>query len=165
MNNDETSGSLEHVDLLEILSSLFEKRRTGNLILEKGREVKSIYFKNGEIVFASSNQEEDRLANILLRAGILTRSQRDDLFTEIRKTGKRQGTVLMERGLLNPDSLGSAIALQVKEILYSLLLWESGSFALHLGERPRQTIPIALDTASLVRELIDRFRKGGALRR
>ncbi len=165
MDNHDYPGSLEDIDLLEVLSSLFEKRQTGNLILERGREVKSIYFNNGEIVFASSNQKEDRLANILFRAGILTRNQRDNLFTEIRKTGKQQGTVLMERGLLDRDSLGSAIALQVKEILYSLLLWESGSFALHPGERPRQTIPIALDTASLVREMIDRFRKGGAMRR
>ena len=160
MENREDADSLEKRDLLETLSSLFEERRTGNLVLQKGNQVKSLYFRNGNIIFASSNRKEDRLGQILYRAGEISRTQLEELLATIRKTGKRQGTVLIERGLLTRETLGNAITLQVKEILYSLLLWETGSYAFHPGEQPRQRIPAEIDTASLVKEMIDRLRKG-----
>ena len=160
MDSREDSGSLEERDLLETLSSLFEERGTGHLVLQKGNQVKSLYFRNGNIVFASSNQKGDRLGQILYRAGEISRTQLEELLAAIRKTGKRQGTVLIERGLLTRETLGNAITLQVKEILYSLLLWETGSYAFHSGEQPRQRIPVAIDTESLVKEMIKRLRKG-----
>lgn len=153
------AGSLEDTDLLGLLSILYEERRTGNLIIHRDNQVKSLYIRNGNIVFASSNQTGDRLAQILFRDGTLTRIQLDYVLSEIRKSGKRQGTVLLEQGIMTPQQLEDAVALQVKEILFSILLWEGGSYVFHPGERPRQPIPASLDTASLVREMIDRLRR------
>ncbi len=62
-------GLLKHYPLTDIFLDLQRSDETGILEFKNGPICKRISIKNGVVVFATSNQEEDRLEEILLRGG------------------------------------------------------------------------------------------------
>jgi hypothetical protein len=152
------TGQLQEHSLPELLQTLQAQRAVGILTLHHGREIKSVYLKEGEIVFATSNQESDRLGDILLRIGRISRQEYDCAVKMIQTTGKRQGAILVELGFLNPSELFEGLKVQIKEILFSLFLWDEGEFEFRPGGLPRQTILLRLDPLQLIPEIIDRLK-------
>ncbi len=71
-------GNIEGFGIAELFSVLNMTQKTGILIVFSGQAVKTIYFRKGEIIFASSNLSEDRLGNILYRTGRLSKEQLEE---------------------------------------------------------------------------------------
>ncbi len=69
------SGLLKHYPLPDILLDLQRSEKDGILEIKYGSISKRIYIKNGDMVFATSNKEEDRMGEILLRAGKISVDQ------------------------------------------------------------------------------------------
>jgi len=153
------TGSLNDVYLSEILEQLHSTRATGMLTLEQGNLVKSIYLKDGQIVFTSSNLETDRLGEMLLRAGKLSYQQHEESIKMLKTTGKRLGAVLVELGFLTPKELFEGLKYQVQEILYSLFLWKEGRYRFTPGELPRHVIPLEIEILTLITEAIKRIEQ------
>jgi hypothetical protein len=156
------TGNLTEVYLSEILKQLQSIRATGALTIERAKQIKSIYFKDGQIVFASSNLEEDRLGETLLKAGKLSHEQYEKSVEALKATGKRQGAVLVELGFLTPKGLFEGLKYQVLEILYSLFLWTEGSFRFVTCDLPRQVIPLEIELVTLLTEAIKRVEQSQA---
>lgn len=153
------SGFLKEKDLIQILEDLLANKATGTLTLQNQGQVKSISLKEGLIVFASSNLEEDRLGEMLLKSGKITPEQYRISVEIIKKTGKRHGSVLVEEGFLNPKELFEGLKFQVKEIFTSLFLWEEGEYTFLDGEISRQVIPLQLNVEELISEAIERIKQ------
>src|SRR5437870_3184896 len=148
------TGNLNEVYLSEILGKLQSIQATGTLTLEQDHQVKSIYLKDGQIVFASSNLEQDRLGETLLKAGKVSHQQYEQSVEALKSTGKRQGAVLVELGFLTPKELFEGLKYQVLEILYSLFLWKEGRYSFVTGELPTRIIPVRIDLVMLISEAI-----------
>ncbi len=175
MNQDPPlTGNLNEVYLSEILEHLQSIQATGILTLEqdvksrgdyvplRDNRVKSIYLKEGQIVFASSNLEQDRLGEMLLKAGKLSHQQYEQSVEVLKTTGKRQGAVLVELGFLTPKELFEGLKYQVLEILYSLFLWKEGRYWFVAGELPLRIIPVHIDPVVLISEAIKRINEDQA---
>ena len=158
--NPPLNGNLTEAYLSEILRHLQSMRATGSLTVERDKQVKSIYLKEGQIVFASSNLEGDRLGEMLFKSGKLSREQFDKSVEVLKATGKRQGAVLVELGFLTPKSLFEGLKYQVLEILYSIFLWTEGNYRFTTGELPRQVIPLEIELVTLLTETIKRVEQG-----
>ncbi len=115
--------------------------------------VKKVYFRNGDIVFASSSLDEDRLGDGLLRAGKLTQAQ-FDASTEIMKlTGKKQGAVLVDLGFIKPQDLVNAVKDQVKRIILTLFSLRMGSYRFDEAPLPMaDIIPLHMSIGNLILE-------------
>ncbi|MCI0528534.1 MAG: DUF4388 domain-containing protein, partial [Nitrospira sp.] len=98
-------GSLKEQALVEILMHLQNQRATGSLRLCNGPVSKSIYLKEGQIVFASSNQPEDRLGEVLLNQGKISPEQFYRSTELVSKTGKQHGAILVQEGYLKAHEL------------------------------------------------------------
>ena len=145
------SGCLRHYVMSDILLDLKRSNKTGILEVIKGPVVKKIYIKNGDMVFAASNEDEDRLGEFLLRARKITLDQYLQSVNILKKTGKRQGTILVELGFLTPSDLVWAVQNQVEEIILSLFQWEDGDFQFIEASLPtKEVITLKLSTANLV---------------
>jgi len=153
------TGNLTAVYLSEILKHLQSIRATGALNIEQNKQVKSIYFKEGQFVFASSSIEQDRLGEMLLKAGKLSREQYEKSVAVLKDTGKRQGAVLVELGFLTPKGLFEGLKYQVLEILYSIFLWTGGHYQFVTCELPRQVIPLEIELVTLLTEAIKRIEQ------
>ncbi len=145
------SGSLENYPLSDILLDLQRSEKNGILEIRNGPISKRVYIKNGDLIFATSNLEEDRLGDMLLRKGQITQSQYDNSITAMKETGKRHGTVLVELRYLKATDLIWAVRNQVEEIIVSLFLLEHGEFTFLEGPlQSQEVITLKLSAANLI---------------
>src|SRR5258706_14966943 len=94
-------GDLSRIQLPDVLSFLSMIRGTGKLVLVHDRLERSIHWKDGEIVFASSNSPEHSLGMFLLRNGKITQAQYEE--SKRRVTAQtRHGQLLVASGGISP---------------------------------------------------------------
>jgi len=125
----EISGKIGFLSLAGILKDLFQRRATGELVLGEGSAVKKVFFKNGLIIYSSSNLVEDRLGDVLLLHGMISKTQFDESGRQVAATGKKQGTLLVQMEALSPKELFRGLNLQVRTIVLSLFGWDTGTFS------------------------------------
>lgn len=159
------SGLLKDFRIADILLDLQRNRKTGVLLLKSNSILKWIYFKNGEMIFSASNQAVDRLGDILLRERKINFMQYNHSVDILKKTGKRQGTILVELGYLKPKELVLAVQHQVEEIILSLFDLEMGEFEFKEGPFPTdEVITLKLSAANLIYRGIKRINNIARIR-
>jgi two-component system, OmpR family, response regulator len=159
-NNKILSGKLQEISLTDLLQNLISSKTSGTLTLRSDRAEKSIYIKEGHIVFASSNLSEDRLGHVLIHTGKMTPEQVEGALKLKGATNRKFGAVVVELGFLPPKELFEGLKLQVKEIIYSLFRWEDGDYRFTPGELPPEIVPLVLDPIQLISEIINRLQAG-----
>jgi tetratricopeptide (TPR) repeat protein len=144
-------GNLETTSLADILLHLHLTRRSGILRLIKSDIRKSVYFLDGSIVFAHSNQKHDRLGETLLRLGKITLEEFELASRDVIEKGKRLGQALSDLGFISVQEIGSSVHYQLRQITQSLFDWDSGRFEFVERERPVfEDIMIDVSTPSLM---------------
>ncbi|MCS7080296.1 MAG: DUF4388 domain-containing protein [Chloracidobacterium sp.] len=159
------SGHLTAVGVPDLIRRAYSERFTGELLLKRGEEQKQIYFETGNIVFASSNQPEDRIGAALLRQGLITQADFDRVLAQAAE-GKRFGQALVEAGLMSQRDLITNITFQILDIIYSVFNWTTGAFEFIAGEqRVADELKLNLTTASIILEGVRRIEDFGIIRR
>jgi tetratricopeptide (TPR) repeat protein len=144
-------GNFERTNLADVLLSLHLSKRNGILRLERDEIKKSIYFLDGSIVFAHSNQKHDRLGETLLRLGKITPEEFENASREVIEKGKRLGQVLTDLEFISLQEVNSAVHYQLQQIIYSLFDWDSGEFEFIERERPVfEDIMIDISTPTII---------------
>jgi hypothetical protein len=160
MQGEELSiqGSLSEASLPELFASISRSRETGVLNFHDMGRWKAIYFKEGQVVFATSNLQDDRLGEFLLKEGRITVRQFLEA-SKLIKPGKRLGAVLVEQDIISPDELFVAINQHVLEIVYSLFEWSRGEYEFVMKDLSAEG-PVSLDlsTEKVILEGIRRLR-------
>ena len=152
----ELSGTVKNLVIPWLFQDLKNDKKTGTAVFEKDGATKKIFFNNGDIIFASSSLAEDRLAEFLVRTGKISAEQRDTLAETVRTSGKQEGTVLIERGIIKPADLVDQVNLQVKRIILDLFSWRNGAYQFNEGPLPQaEIIPLSMTTAHLIMEGIE----------
>ena len=65
-------GNLKDTSLSDILTGFQRGRGSGTLQIAIGSIFKKVYIKNGDIVFASSDENDEQVGEFLLKAGEIT---------------------------------------------------------------------------------------------
>ena len=153
------SGEIKQMTIPWLFQTLRTQSKTGTAVFEyiqgqtAEQAVKKVYFKNGDITFAASNLEADRLGDRLLRDGKLTQAQFDASTEIIRKSGKKQGAILVELGFIKPQALVEAVKDQVKRIILTLFSVRMGSYRFDEAPLPvADIIPLQMSTGNLILE-------------
>ena len=60
-------GNCQDFQMADILTGLHRSMRTGLLLIVEGSKLTTIYLRNGDYIFASSNSKDDRLGEFLLK--------------------------------------------------------------------------------------------------
>jgi len=158
-------GDVSEVALPDILEYLRSAEKTGVLAFKQDRMKKSLYIKEGNVIFAASNLPHERLGDLLLAAGWITREQYKQsvaLLTE----KKTQGRILVEIGAITPKQLWQSVQGQIRTIAYSLFDWDSGTFHFFEGDLPSQENIIAdVGITELIVGGIRRIRNLNTIRR
>jgi hypothetical protein len=124
---------------------------SGILALSQGQVSKGLYFVEGEIAFAASTVEEDRLGAGLYRAGKISESQFRAAMRESESSGRHLGHTLVDMGFISPEELAAAVAAQVERIVLSALRWTTGTMRREPMDRPLPPdLAVSLDTQRLL---------------
>ncbi len=144
-------GSLADTTVAELIREVYSARSTGILHFERDGASKRVYFKKGNVVFANSDVNDDRLGEFLIRTGEIDRATFDRVSDLTRKTGQRMGTTLIELEVLSPEKLSELVRRQVQEIIYSVFDWDRGAYGFEILDRPvEEDIVVDLSTAELI---------------
>ena len=136
--------------LPEVFGWIHGAGKSGLLHFSHDDHAKWVWFHQGEVVFAASNQRIDRLGHSLLRAGAISLDEMRDAERSYR-SGERLGKILVERGLLSPRELWAGLQRQVEEIVRSLFSYPAGWLCFWDGEvQPDNVVRLSLPTQRLV---------------
>jgi hypothetical protein len=144
------AGSLASLTVAEVVQFVFSSLKTGVLLLAFGGEDarpdeparlrrKSIYFKDGQVVFASSSEPRDRLGPVLEEAAIVEPADLERCSRLVR-SGRPLGQVLVDEGILTSAQLYEAITVQVKRIFLDAFVEVGGEFAFLEGPLDDQSL-------------------------
>lgn len=149
-------GRLEGLGVPDLIHAICLPRSTGILTLSRVEVSKTIYIKNGQLVFAASNVAEDRLGETLLRDGVIGYAQLETAISYM-GGGKRLGSILVELGYLAPEKLVRGLLHQVKEIILSLFPWEGGAY--RFVEEPLPTAEVITLNIATSKLILDGIRR------
>ncbi len=137
--------------VIDLVNFLHQSRRTSVLTVVCNGVRKSIYFRDGSVIAASSDQSEDRFGDIMFRRGMITREQLDVALEQV-KPGRKIGNVLLAEGMITTNDLWRVIKLQIEEILYSVLLFPEGQFTVAAYDPTQVPTRTAIDTQFVLLE-------------
>lgn len=123
-------GTLKVFSLTDIFQMLGLQRKTGVLSVEGEDDTITISFLGGQVVAAESTVRrlDNRLGNLLIRAGYVTQEQLDRVLAVQNETRQRMGFLLVREGLIEPRELREALRLQIARIVYTAFRWPDGRF-------------------------------------
>lgn len=151
-------GNIKNIRLPKIFIYLHRNKKTGTLLVKTPVFTKKVYLIKGDAIFSSSTYEDDRLGEMLVKAGKITMKQYDASVELLKKTGKRQGSILVELGYLTPKKLFWGVKYQVKEIIYSLFQLEDAEYIFEEGEVPiQEAITLKMSMGNLIYEGVKRI--------
>ncbi len=130
-------GSLKEASLPDVVQLLVFGRRTGCLALSDRQQFGSIYFEGGSIIYATIVNRRDRIGDLLLRPGTITKEQLEQaLAMQAVARGRRLGEILVSIGAITPDELKRVVRFQIEEAVYALFAWTQGTFTFDAGVKP-----------------------------
>jgi len=151
-------GLLRNFSPLDVLNLVNLQRKTGIVVFisDENSVIKRVFFKEGEIIYATSNQNTDRLGESLIRAGKLSWEDLDRSAKKITPQ-RRLGKILVEDGIISPKELFFGVRKQVEEIIFSLFTLTNGYFYFIEGQYEQENIvKFTMSTQSL---LMDGMRR------
>jgi Domain of unknown function (DUF4388)/SPOR domain len=146
---DRESGSLKQKPALDLLVELHQGSVTGSLKLERAPLQKAVYFRDGQILFAASNDPKDQLASILVEEGKLGPDQMQVAQARV-SPGNPLAKVLTELGYISQRELADAARIKVEKILTDLYGWKEGTYQFLTKSLPKGAIDLELSTARLL---------------
>jgi len=149
-------------DLPDLLLAISRSGRTGRLSFSNPDADKTIYVKDGKIVFAESSSDDDGLGPYLLRNGQISLGALTRV-SKLVSPGKRLGALLVAEGVLEPKDLVLAVVGQVRAVILGLFQRTESWYGFKEEELSRkESITLDLPVAQLVLDgvrLIDSWRR------
>ncbi|MBI4161420.1 MAG: DUF4388 domain-containing protein [Acidobacteria bacterium] len=149
----EREGNLVRIFFPRLLCRLHRLSFLGTLQVRNGSLTKSVYFRDGQILSAASNDEADRLSSLLLRDGLLSREQLE-MAREKAPPGTSLGRSLVDLGFVSRHQLMETARNQVRAILADLFAWEAGEYQVQEKEIPAAVPNLGLRTEQLLLETL-----------
>ena len=131
------TGNLKTMDMPELLQWAASSAKSGELKIINGDEVRKVFFRDGFIIGAASNVPSEHLGQFLLSYKKLTVQQLKEALLEQKKSRKKLGEILLEKGWITPKELRNIVYIHTLEIIYNLFLLEEGEFV--FTDDPHQT--------------------------
>ena len=158
-------GRLEAASLPRVVRDLRRAEASGTLYLWNQEATKSLIFKRGDIVFAGTNVEKERLGERLVRAGKIKRSVLDLSFRVMERSHQRMGTTIVELGWISEMEMQRYVATQIKDIIYSVFNWHEGDYRFEPNDDPvAKDLCLELQTAEVIYEGACRVSDFAAIR-
>ncbi len=155
------AGDLAGFPISDLVALIHQSRVSGTLAVSSGDVSRFVTFKEGEVRSASSEAPGERIGEVAVRLGFLTRAQLDEALAAPPPIGR----ALVERGFLNANDLWKCFHEQVTTVFHSILMSPEGVFWLtDAPEGDRQGTPLSVNTQSLLMDGIRRIDEMGMFR-
>jgi len=122
------SGNLATMPFSDLLQWVSQSRKTGTLSVEGDPFNKKIYFRDGLVAAASSENPKEFLGYYLVGWDYLGDEELQELLDMQDQYGTLLGELLVIIGRLNREQLQHILQVKTEETIYELFLWTEGDF-------------------------------------
>ena len=150
-------GEIRSTTLPNLFHEFSEARATGFLHLTEGDVKKSVQFGEGHVLFASSNQRDDRFSQFLLKSGAISLKSLMRALEVMTVTKDRLGEVMVRFKMLTSEDVEKWIRVQVREIVYSIFQWTRGRYSFESRVPSAETIVIGAPADIMLLEAVKRI--------
>ena len=121
------AGDIGTFALQDQIAFLGQSRWTGVLRVLSTSGERTLTLKEGEVRSAASDSPADRIGEVMIRMGYVTRQQLEAVLSE--SPPSRVGKAMVEKGFLKSHDLYKCLNEQVSEIFHNMMLAKEGTFA------------------------------------
>src|SRR5262245_7631929 len=123
-------GTIKDFGLPDIFQLIGLQRKTGLLTLKHDADQVTLPFANGMELNADpySKRAQDRLGNVLVKQGKLTRDRLEEALNTQKQTLQRLGHVLTTQSYITQKDLQAALNVQVSQIVFKVFRWRDGEY-------------------------------------
>lgn len=116
---------MEHIG--RYLRDIYFEKKRGQLVFRREKVQKYLFFQEGQLVFAKTNQENELLGEILFNLGKLSQEAYQNI-EEYIEPMEIIGQVLVKRGLISKQDLVDGLSYQLREITLNTFAIFDGNF-------------------------------------
>ncbi len=133
-------GSLDGASPSDLLRIMAIQGKTGHLTVEMAKEEIVLTLCDGKVIDVNhrGRKSEDRLGNLLVRSGKLTKEQAMEALRIQQNSFQRLGQVLISSGFIKPEDMAGPLRLQIRETIHQLCSLLGGKFKFR--EMPRAVV-------------------------
>jgi hypothetical protein len=125
-------GTIKDFGLPDIFQLIGLQRKTGHLTLtnERDGETVTVTFESGMVVMSdsSANRLEDRIGNVLVKQGKVSRERLEEALEVQEQTLQRLGHILSSGSVITAKDLRDALQVQVSQIVFRVFRWRDGRY-------------------------------------
>jgi hypothetical protein len=123
-------GTIKDFGLPDIFQLIGLQRKTGLLTLKNEKDVVTVTFEGGMVVMADSSTKrlEDRLGNVLVKQGKLSKEKLEDALQTQKATLQRLGHVLTVNNYITEKDLKDALHVQISQLVFKVFRWRDGEY-------------------------------------
>ncbi len=145
-------GNLASFRIVEVLQMLGLQRQTGRLAISRSDEDAEIYFKDGSIVFASSNSVGSKtgLEGLLRRSCRITDEGIRHVLRTVEITGQPIDRILAKEKMLDLRAFADCLKRHTVSAMYKFMAWNDGTFFFDKAPPPLFTTPMQLKVDDLL---------------
>ncbi len=142
-------GNLRDFGITQLLNLINLARKTGTLYLDGPEGKAYLCFREGKLIYAHIEGEDESLPIILQKAGKLTEEQAKVLIRNTAgKSDREVAMLLIQAGHIRQQDLVKSIKQNILDQVYRIFSWNEGTFRFEQAELPIQgklTTSIALE--------------------
>ena len=110
---------IEHIGCY--LKDIYLNKKSGRLIFHYQDIQKYLFFQDGFLIFAKTNQRQEMLGEVLFKLGKISDKDYDQIESYI-DPQKNIGELLIDRGLITEQDLKEGLFYQIREIALNIFL-------------------------------------------
>lgn len=148
-------GDLGETGLEDIFGELAASGSTGALHLEGGTGPAKVFFRDGDVYYASSPAPRAQLGARLVGAGFIDDDELDRALAAQDKGPARTklGAMLVDMGMVRRDVIRVFVQEQILDAVFDLARWGSGTFEFFRGDAVAEDLPVQIPTGPLLMEV------------
>jgi hypothetical protein len=123
-------GDLNSFGFQTVLKTLSSEKKSGIVLLSRGRARRALCLKEGNVI-AASGSSMFRLGQIIFDVGLISREKLEGAVEKAKKCKKRLGEVLLDGGYISEGVLKGLIQHQIQKVVNGLSGWKEGRFEYH----------------------------------
>lgn len=163
-------GNLKDFSLPDVFQLVTFSRKTGVLRIARSDGAEgTVWFRDGEVFFASSNWHSELLGERLVKAQRIT-AQALKRALELRaaepENGRRLGQILVGEGYITDKVLEAFVSEQIQETIFDLMRWDEGDFDFEaMPEVVEEDIGLTVSIENVVMEGSRRLEEWNRIRK
>lgn len=150
-------GTLDAFSLPDIFQLLSFTKKSGGLHLRRSGVHGCVYFADGAISGALSDDARQSLARRLVAAAQIPLAALQDAVARAEADGIGVGRALLEAGAVDETTLRAVVTDQAVDAVFDFLRWPDGEFSLAVDEICPDDVGVRLATDEIVAEARSRF--------